>query len=577
MWLEQVQFPQPEVELQRPPPLFITSVSVRQQELKLRNTEALSLKTEAQVTEPKHLAAHHLAWNSLLNMGTSVFIVGLNIVFVPLMLHTFGTEFYGVLSVTWMVLANFGWLDFGFSRASARYVSQELARGRHDDAALWTVTAVVSQAFLGGLGAILIWYFAPFIVDHIHVQKEHRELVILTLKLFAFSIPIDFANRSITGVMQAGQRFDWVNGLSLFSTLSTFAVYGIGILKGADFKAVVYGLFILRVVNLLASYWGATKVLSALRSLSYLEGLTVSYWSRAAVLFRYGLWVASAAVVGPLLLFFDQWMISVLVGVSLLPYYTIPSNLLWRMGLFPTSLTTTLFPAFSALEAKTDWARIENYFVRAHRYLLTAIIPILFVLFVWGGEILRIWIGSAFAAQATLPLRLLVFGFVIGLLAPLSGALLEAVGRPDMLVKVYLIELPFNIVVVWSLTKYFGIGGAAFSYTVRTAIETIILWVVVYRIVPFSAGGLLRRGLLRPSLTIIPLGLGAYCIRGASVKSYADITLTLVLLAAYVAYAYFLVFDSQDRTFGMAFYRTRMEKLLAKIFGHSVLAGVKNS
>jgi len=537
----------------------------------------MNVTAEAQVTEPKHLAGHHLAWNSLLNLGTSVFIVGLNILFVPLMLHTFGTEFYGVLSVTWMVLANFGWLDFGFSRASARYVAQELARGRHDDAALWTLTAVVSQAVLGGLGALLIWYFAPFIVDHIHVQKDHRDLVILTLKLFAFSIPIDFANRSITGVMQAGQRFDWVNGLSLFSTLSTFAVYGVGILKGADFKAVVYGLFILRVVNLLASYWGATKVLPALKSLSYLEGLTASYWARAVVLVRYGLWVASAAVVGPLLLFFDQWMISVLVGVSLLPYYTIPSNLLWRMGLFPTSLTTTLFPAFSAMEAKTEWARIESYFVRAHRYLLTAIIPILFVLFVWGGEILRIWIGSAFAARATLPLRLLVFGFVFGLLAPLSGALLEAVGRPDMLVKVYLVELPFNIIVVWSLTKYFGIGGAALSYTVRTAIETIILWVVVYRIVPFSVIGLLGKGLLRPSLTMLPFALGAYWMRGASVKSYFDIAFTLALLAGYMVYAYFLVFDRQDRIFGLEFYRARKEKILAKIFGRTVLIGAENT
>lgn len=535
------------------------------------------MTVETQVTEPKHLAGHHLAWNSLLNLGTSVFIAGLNILFVPLMLHTFGTEFYGVLSVTWMVLANFGWLDFGFSRASARYVSQELALARHDDAALWTLTAVVSQAVLGGLGAVLIWYFAPLVVDHIHVQNGHRELVILTLKLFAFSIPIDFANRSITGVMQAGQRFDWVNGLSLFSTLSTFAVYGTGILRGGDFKAVIYGLFILRVVNLLAAYWGATKVLPALKSFSYLEGLTASYWSRAVVLVRYGLWVASAAVVGPLLLFFDQWMISVIVGVSLLPYYTIPSNLLWRMGLFPTSLTTTLFPAFSAMEAKTEWARIESYFVRAHRYLLAVIVPILFVLFVWGGEILRIWIGSAFAFQATLPLRLLVVGFVIGLLAPLSGALLEAVGRPDMLVKVYLVELPFNVLVVWSLTKHFGIAGAALSYTVRTAIETIILWIVVYRVVPFSPIKLLKNGLLRPSLAILPFALAAYWMRSASVRSHFDIAFTLALVAGYSAYAYFLIFDNQDRIFGLQFYRARKEKVLAKISGRTLLAGAEEA
>jgi O-antigen/teichoic acid export membrane protein len=536
----------------------------------------MKLTAETQVSQPKHLAGHHLAWNSLLNLGTSVFIMGLNVVFVPLMLHSFGTEIYGVLSVTWMVLANLGWLDFGFSRASARYVSQELVHGRYDDAALWTLTAVVSQAVLGGLGAILISRLAPFIVDHIHVQTSHRELVVLTLRLFAFSIPIDFANRSITGVMQAGQRFDWVNGLSLFSSLSTFGVYGVGILRGADFRAVIYGLFVLRVVNLLAAYWGATKVLPSLNSLSYFEGLTASYWSRAVALVRYGLWVASAAVVGPILLFFDQWMISVIVGVSFLPYYTIPSNLLMRLSLLSSSLTTTLFPAFTAMEAKTDWARIDRYFVRAHRYLLTIIIPILFVLFVWGGEILRLWIGPAFAAQATVPLKVLVFGFVMGLLAPLSAALLEAVGRPDVLVKVYLVELPFNVIFVWALTKYFGLVGAALSYTVRTAIETIALWVVVYRVVPFPATGLIKKGLCRPYFTILFLAVGAHWLRHASVKSYFDIAFTLILLVVYVTWVYFLVFDSHDRTFGLEFYRERRGKFLARFFGRAALPGLEN-
>jgi O-antigen/teichoic acid export membrane protein len=533
----------------------------------------MNLVQETQFSESKHLAGRHLAWNSLLNLATAVFIAGLNVVFVPLMLHTFGTEFYGVLSVTWMVLGNFAWLDFGFSRASARYVSQELARGRPDQAALWTCTAVVSQTFLGLVGALAVWSTAPFIVNHIHVQSQNHELVVLTLRLFAFCIPIDFANRSITGVMQAGQRFDWVNGLGIFSTLSTFAVYGIGIVHGANFKIVVYGMLLLRMVNLLGSYWGATHVLPELKSFAYLETVTDSYKSRAVTLVKYGWWVASASIVAPLLVLFDQWMISFLLGVSLLPYYTIPSNLLWRLAMFPNSLTTTLFPAFSAMEAKTQWSKIEHYFIRAHRYLLTVLIPVLFVLYAWGGEILRLWIGASFAAQATLPLRMLVLGFAIGLLAPLSGALLEAVGRPDILVKLYIVELPLNVVVVWFLTKHFGLAGAALSYTVRTALETIILWFVVYRIVPFSGWELAKKGLLRPGIALAVLGVVAHALRNCSIRNYGAIGITLLLLAAYCAYAYWTVMDAQDRNFGVDFYRNKKQRVVEKLFGPDLALG----
>jgi O-antigen/teichoic acid export membrane protein len=537
----------------------------------------MNLAQQATFSEGKHLGGRHLAWNSLLNLGTAVFIACLNVIFVPLMLHSFGTEFYGVLSVTWMVLGNFAWLDFGFSRASARYVAQELGRGRPDQAALWTCTAVVSQAFLGLVGAVAIWGASPFIVNHIHVQSQNRELVVLTLRLFAFCIPIDFANRSITGVMQAGQRFDWVNGLGVFSTLSTFAVYGIGIMHGANFKIVVYGLVLVRIVNLIGGYWGATHVLPELTSFAYLETVTASYKARVVTLIKYGWWVASASIVGPLLLLFDQWMISVLIGVSLLPFYTIPSNLLWRLGMFPNSLTTTLFPAFSAMEAKTEWSRIEHYFVRAHRYLLIALLPILFVLYVWGGEILRLWIGPSFAAQATLPLRMLVLGFAIGLLAPLSGALLEAVGRPDILVKLYIIELPVNVLVVWSLTKHYGVAGAALSYTVRTLVETVVLWIVVYRIVPFSGSELLRKGLLRPGVALVVLGFASYGLGDCSIRNFGQVGITLVLLLAYCAYAYWAVLDAQDRKFGIDVYRTKKQRLLEKLFGPKVaLSGAEN-
>lgn len=523
------------------------------------------MTAESHITKGKHLA-----WNTLLNLGTGVFIMGLNVIFVPLMLHAFGTEFYGVLSVTWMVLANFSWLDFGFSRASARYVSQELILGNNDKAALWTWTAVVSQAFLGAVGALVAWSLAPYIVDHIHVQPQNRDLVILTLKLFAFSIPIDFAIRSLNGVMQAGQRFDWANGLNIFNTLCTFGVYGIGILNGSNFKTVVCGLFVLRIVNVLAAYWGAAQALPSLKSLDCLRHLTEHYWERALVLVRYGWWVASASVVGPLLLLFDQWMISVIIGVSLLPYYTVPSNLLWRLGIFPTSLTTTLFPAFSAMEAKTQWGRIENYFIRAHRYLCTILLPVLFVLFVWGGEILRIWIGPAFAEKSTLPLQLLVFGFVVGLLAPLSGALLEAVGRPDILVKLYLVELPLNVVVVWFLTKRFGIAGAALSYTVRTVLETLILWFVVHRIVPFSMFRLLRKSLLQPSIAMVILAFASFWMRKASIYNQVDIGVTLLLLAAYGLFAYYMIFDREDRVFTVGFYQSKKERLFARIFRRQV-------
>jgi O-antigen/teichoic acid export membrane protein len=277
---------------------------------------------------------------------------------------------------------------------------------------------------------------------------------------------------------------------------------------------------------------------------------------------HFGSWIAAASVLGCLLLYFDQWILSFLLGIGLLPFYTVPMNLLNRLSIFPSSLTQTLFPAFSALNAKSEWTRIDDYFVRSHRYLLTIMIPICFVLFVWGPEILRLWLGTSFASHAGLALKILSVGMLIGLLAPLSGSLLEAVGRPDVLVKLYLLELPFNVALVWFLTKHFGITGAAFSFVIRTILETIVLWIAVYRISPSSGVRFLNAGLLRAGLWSGAFGLLAYFMPAAAIRSVANITVTLLALAAYCLSVRFYIFDEKDRAFAVDFCRAKTNKLL---------------
>jgi O-antigen/teichoic acid export membrane protein len=493
----------------------------------------------------------HLASNSVLNLATNLLILLLNLLFVPIMLRTFGTELYGILSVTWIVLANMGWLDFGFSRATARFVAQELIHGRPDQAAKWTWTAILSQVFLGVLGAAVICALSPYLVELFKVDPAKRELALLTFRLFAFSIPVDFAVRSVSGVLQATQRFDWVNGLSVLNTIGTFSAFAVGIWGGGDFEYVIYGLFAVRLLNLITAFYAARRVLPSLGVFPQYDTFAGEYKARVVTMLKFGSWVAAASMIGPLLLYCDQWLVSGILGVAFLPYYAIPFNLLTKLGIFPSSISLTLFPAFSAMQEKTEWSRMERYYVRAHRFLLAALIPILFILFVWSHEILRIWVDPLFAANASLPLQILTIGFGIALLGPLSGALIEAVGRPDLLVKLYAVELPINALLVWYLTKEYGIAGAATSYTIRAFAETIIIWIMLYRAVHFSWLQLLKSALYKPAVALVIIGLITPFMAGASLNNPMSIIGTLLILSSYCIYAGFVIFDSDDKSLVM--------------------------
>ena len=324
----------------------------------------------------------------------------------------------------------------------------------------------------------------------------------------------------------------------------------------------IYGLFAVRLFSLVAGYIGALQVLPSLNSFSYIRQLGRQYWSHATAMVSFGSWIAAASILGGLLLYFDQWILSFLLGVALLPFYTVPMNLLNRLSIFPSSLTGTLFPAFSALNAKNEWSRIDDYYVRSHRYLLTAVVPGCFIVFVWGSEILRLWIGSTFASHAGLPLKILALGMVISLLAPVSGALLEAVGRPDVVVKLYLFEIPFNVAFVWFLTKHFGVVGAAVSFVIRTLLEVSALWIIVYAILPMSKADFLKAGLLRSGIWVAAFTVLAYVMPGPSIRSGFDITITIVGLGAYCCSIPYFIFDAKDRAFASDFYHSKRRKIL---------------
>jgi FkbM family methyltransferase len=203
----------------------------------------------------------------------------------------------------------------------------------------------------------------------------------------------------------------------------------------------------------------------------------------------------------------------------------------------------------TAMEMRAEWQRLEWYFVRAHRYLILPLIPILFVLVVWAHEIFRLWIGPEFARQATLPFRVLLVGAGVALMAPLSGVLLEAIGRPDLIARLYLAELPLNLLAVFLFTRAYGIVGAAVSYTLRALLETGVLWVLLFRALPLSSRRFFGEGLLPATIPVGVLAAAAWWLGDARLQSPTAWIGTTAALAGYAAAVPLFLLDDRDRRF----------------------------
>lgn len=275
-------------------------------------------------------------------------------------------------------------------------------------------------------------------------------------------------------------------------------------------------------------------------------------------LFSFGGWVTVSNIVGPILLYTDRFLIGALLTMTAVAYYTAPFEVINRLWIIPGSLVMTLFPAFSRLGTMRK-EELQRLYARSIKYLLLSTGPVVLILVVFADDILRLWLGRDFAQQSTLVFRILLLGTLVGLLAPVSGSLLQGLGRPDILAKLYLIEVPLNIGLVWLLVQYFGIAGAALSFTLRTLTETGVFFVISARLIHLPYAFVAENGLWRSVVAILGIGGLLWVISFINIFLFR-IGFVTVLILAFSVISWRYVLDEIDKKMIVSV----MTKLLCK-------------
>lgn len=502
-----------------------------------------SFEDQTTSSTPVDTSGRRVTSNALLNLSTGLLLLVLNLLVIPLLLAEYGLELFGVLSATWMILANLSWLDLGLSRATAAFVARDLGAGDIKRAMQWARASGIALLLLGLIGAAIILTAAPHLASALKVSPERQANVTLSLQIFALALPVDFLGRSLVGTLQAWQRFKWLNFNDLVNGIATVLAYGGGALLRFSFVEITLALLAVRLLTFTLNLVAVLRLAPSTASLPFHLRDALS---KLRAMTRFGAWLSLSALLGALLLYFDRWMIGILIGVAALTYYAVPMGVLSRLFLFPQSVVTTLFPALSSLHSRSEWDVINDYFVRSHRYVSLMLAPAAFFLFVWSHELLALWISTEFAASAASILRILIVGFAIGLLAPLSGALLDASGRPDLIAKIYLVQVPLNIGLVYFLTSSAGVVGAALSFVLRCCFETVTIWAVLFRVLPdMRPAAFLSEARRIAPIIVILVGAAASAIPQSALLTKAAITAAALLVV--VIWTLVFILDREDR------------------------------
>lgn len=461
----------------------------------------------------------------------------------PYVIRNLGPERFGILSIAWVLLSYSTLLDLGLGRATTKFVAEYLGRNESEKLPSVIWTSVWAQSVLGIAGAVLFAALTPPLVDHLlRMSAGLQSNTRVSFFILAASLPIILVGNAFRGALEASQRFDLVNYVRAPANASIFILPALGLPLGLGLPGIVLLLVLARLAASIAYMWLCLYQFPGLRSRYSSDMATIRS------LLVYGGWVTVSNVTSPLMTYLDRFFIGTIVSVTAVGYYTAPYEAISRATILPGSLTAAIFPAFSSLDATGSRDRLEQLCVRSLKSLLLTLGPVILLVIVFAPDILRIWLGSDFAAKSSEVLQILAAGTLINSLAYVPSSLLQGVDRPDLTAKFHILELPLYVALLWFLLKRMGMPGAALAWSLRVTIDAILLFgaVVFCKWIPRKA--LFGNGLFKSALLTLVFGALLVVARDLAATVWLSGVLAAILLLAFAFAAWKFMLDGTDRS-----------------------------
>ena len=480
--------------------------------------------------------------NTFLNLLGQVLPGLVGLAATPLVIRGLGMEAFGVFSLAVVVLGYIGLFDLGLAAATTKYVAESLATGdlRRLTSFVWTSVAV--QLSMGIVAGIALAFAVPFLTAKVfRIPAAMSHDVRITFFLLAASLPIVLGGSCLRGVLEAGQKFDLVNLVKVPTAVSTFLLPAIGVHFGLG----IVGIILLLISSRLGAFlWYGLLCVRCFPSLVERRFCDIS---GLRSLFSYGFWITISNVVGPLFHYLDRIFIGALLSVTALSYYTGPQQFLNGVWIIPSSLTATLFPAFSSLDAASRRETIAKVYALSLKTVLLTVGPVVLLAVFLSRTILRLWLGAEFAEQSTSVLQILLIGALVNSLALCPHSLIRALGRPDLTAKFHLLELPIYVGTLWFLVRKLGIAGAAWSWSFWVCLNAGLLFAACAALDFVPSRSHLSNGITRSVAFLLGLAVALFLCGWVQAGMVIRIVLggTFVVLFGWIAWRYAL--EAADR------------------------------
>ena len=389
---------------------------------------------------------------------------------IPYLIKNIGLEVFGILTLVWALIGYFSIFDFGIGRALTHQVSSNLSESLTVNLPGIVKAGLIFTSIFGVFGGVLLAATAhQFGYKWLNVSESLQKSTTSCLMIASLGIPLATLVSGLKGVLEGYEDFKLTNILRVLFGFANFGFPTISVvLFGPSLEYMVISLVLARLIILFAhiipvscklSNWISSQILSKKKLIELLS---------------FGAWMSLSNIISPLMVTSDRFIISYMLGASLVAYYTVPFDIIIRLLVIPAALTTALFPRFTYLfiNNKNDIKRLYMKSLNTLMAIMLMICALIFISSYWG---LSIWLGKEFAQKSWLIASILSVGLYFNSLAQVPHAAVQASGDIRATSLIHLVEFVLYVPLLIISLRYYGLIGAALVWVFRVMVDYILL------------------------------------------------------------------------------------------------------
>jgi O-antigen/teichoic acid export membrane protein len=226
-------------------------------------------------------------------------------------------------------------------------------------------------------------------------------------------------------------------------------------------------------------------------------------------------------------------LIGLLLPTGQVTFFATASRLVEYAKALLRTLTATLTPNVSALEARGDTAAIRRLFLNATRWMLYMAVPIQIGLMLFGKPFLSRWVGEEFVGGSFPAVVLLGSTLAVGVAQSAASRILYGLGKLRWFARLAIAESVVNLLLTGVLIGPLGVVGVSIAIAVPNLLFCVTVVVLTARELGVSVGAYFRVWVKPLAASVVPLAV--WLTLGEPAADYTGVAVAVV--AGLVPYA----------------------------------------